>query len=528
MDKLMSLRSLWSEGSPLMKIGAAVALSGLLSLLVVLAWGAKHPTMVPLTAGQPLEEVSRITGRLDELGVTYELAGNGSTVLVEEAQRQRLRVELAGAGMLFKEAPGFELFENSQLQRSDFSERVTYLRALQGELTDTISALPEVQSARVHLNIPKETLFLNESTVPTAAVYLQTRPGMRLSKAQVAGILHLVAGSIDGLEPKNVTLMDENGPLHLSGEDLEDDARSGDEQKDPAEALGLAGQGLVDRILGPGRAVVRVQVQYDEDSSHIERETVEPVSAGRGIPISQEDAEESYVGTRKGGTEEGGGVVAVTEPNANANTEKPSYQQRSNKVQYEINRVREVIERRRGRIARITASVLVDANLKLTPQELTSLSDGVKGAVGFSVDRGDSFSLQAVSFRRDFMEDLTTPAAVAAQPSPMSTKVMALIGALILLIVIAVVLYAVARRRKAAKVAEEGRETVWIDVDQNPLLLEPPALEEPSSSIDLTLGAELPYLEPLMDRESLLREVGAIAAEHPDLVARIIERWLTE
>ncbi len=529
MDKVKNALESWNTAPIAAKVLLATMLSGLLAAVAVVGWSAGQTPKVPLIAGQSLEEVSRVTAKLDELGAPYELAANGSTVLVDEGQRQQLRVELAGAGIMAKQAPGFELFENSQLQRSDFSERVTYLRALQGELAATISEIPEIKSARVHLNIPRETLFMDDATVPTASVLLELNPGMNLSKTQVAGILHLVAGSVDGMKPESVTLMDASGALHLSGESLEEmDQGKGADGQDTAGQLTNAGQTLVDRVLGPGRAVVRVQVQYAEEDSRTERETVEPVSGGRGLPISEEGTEESYLGTRRASAGEGGGVVSVAPSpaprNADSGESKPSYSQKSNKVQYEVNRVKETVERKRGRIARVSASVVVDAGLKLSDKELASLAEGVKGAVGYSNARGDGFSLEAVAFRRDYLEDLSQPvAATAAVPTGSRLGLLAAVA--VGCLALAGLLYALARRKKK-KASAEAAQTVWVDVDQHPPLLEENITSE--STLDLTLPEEIPYLEPLLDREALLREVGALAAEHPDLVARIIERWLTE
>ncbi|GIX47048.1 MAG: flagellar M-ring protein [Candidatus Tectimicrobiota bacterium] len=394
-------------------LGTALAV-GVVSLL----WLAGPPAYRVLYAQLTVEDAAAIAAKLRDLHVPYRLEGDGTTILVPAASVYDLRLQLAAEGLPQGGGAGFELFDQRSLGMTEFMQQLNYRRALQGELARTIAQLAAVQSARVHIVLPEKTLFLEQQERPTASVVLRLVPGRQLSPEQIRGIAHLVASSVEGLRPEDVTLLDSSGRL-LNRQEL------------PASALSLSQaqlaykqtlertleariQTMLEHVLGPGKALARVSA--DLDFQQIER-TEERYDADNPAIRSEQRTQESGSGA---------GFWAIGVPgvpsNVPQNTPPPqppttSTSRQSETVNYELSKVVSKIVAPSGEIRQLSVAVLIDGTYQVqegkrryvprSEEEMAKFRDIVKSAVGYNAARGDQVVVVNVPF--------TTPETDAAQ-----------------------------------------------------------------------------------------------------------------
>lgn len=512
------MRERWEEASPTQKLALAAVLSMVLSVLCTYSLMSGPGEWKPLFSNLDVERASQVVEKLNEMGQPYRLGNNGSLILVPPTAVNRLRLELASAGILEQSDKGFELFEQASLSRSDFSEKVTYLRALQGELSATIASIQKVRKARVHLNLAKNSVFLDQSSQSSAAVYVEMSPGAQLNDKQIKGIISLVANSVEGLDAERVTLFDSTGSLQVSGGDLKEGSIGMASSDDRSAELSRLGQSMVDRILGPGKGFASVRVELDFNERRIERESHSPGADGAGVPLRQENTSEQFEGTRPniaGGTEE---QIPVEEVPANGGAQKPKYIQTSTKTDYAVSKTTEVLEEKPGGVARISASVIVDSNAGLTDEQLNDLAEGVKTAIGLQEERGDKFEIRALPFNREHLEAVEEEIVAAEQERAQQKQILLYIlagigGTVVLSALVGLMLR---RRRK--------RREIWMDVTVDQPDEEPEELDELEGHLDLLLPAEEPEQEPTTDK-LLVRALEEVERD-PASVARLLERWV--
>ena len=516
---LEQLKDKWQNASQTHKLALVAGVCLLMAVLVSYNLAGKSDNWRPLFSNLPPNRASQVVEKLDEMGQPYRLGGDGSIILVPPTSVDRLRLELASAGLLENDSAGFELFESASLSRSDFSERVTYLRALQGELSTTIAAIPSVKKARVHLNLNKKAIFLDQQPEASAAVFVEMTAGAKLNENQIRGIISLVANSVEALDASRVTLFDSTGALQITGADLEQGSATPDgDAEDQSLRLTNLAQSFVDRILGPGKGLASVRVELDYDVRRVERESHDPGADGKGVPLHREDTSETFEGTKPNPaeTDNGGPPVAVAEADGK---EKPKYEQKSTKVDYAVSKTREILEEKPGGVARITASVVVDSNAGLTEEQLKDLAQGVKVAIGLNDTRGDMFELRALPFNREHIEAVNQEIAQAEQATEernqLLLKVLSAVGGSAIL---GILVGLFVRRKKK-------REEVWMDVRVNELEgadEDPAALEE---HLNLLLPAEEPDVIDESIDELLVRALEEVERD-PESIARLLERWI--
>ena len=200
------------------RIMLALVGAGALGVMWALAQWAMSPSMMPIFSGIPMEEVGAMTQRLDEEGISYSLERGGSAITVAEGDVARARVALAQDGYPAGNQPGWELFDQTAWGMTDFTQRVNYRRALEGELERTIGSMRGVESAQVHLAIQKTSILRQNGAAAEASVVVALRSGSRPEQGMVEGIEALVAGSVEGMDKEHVTVLDNSGRL-LSTDD---------------------------------------------------------------------------------------------------------------------------------------------------------------------------------------------------------------------------------------------------------------------------------------------------------------------
>jgi len=259
---------------------AIIAVGVLVTALVygVSQWVTK-PVLVPLLSNVPAASVSKMTTKLTELGISYQLIDGGTTIAVDSASVATARVELAGAGLLDSGRPGLELFDKPAWGMTDFTQKVNFRRAMEGELERNISKIADVKSVQVHLALEDDQIFKQNERPSKASVTLTMASGETPPPATVRGIARLVAGSVGGLTPDNVTVVDERGQAltldnassatGLTSQQLE-------QQRDVEKELKSKIEPLLNATYGSGNARVQVSAQLNFDRIERSTQSIDP------------------------------------------------------------------------------------------------------------------------------------------------------------------------------------------------------------------------------------------------------------
>lgn len=364
-----------------------------------------------------------ITASLDQLGIKHKFSEGGGAILVPTEQVHDARLKLAAQGLPKGGNVGFELMENQKLGVSQFLEQVNFQRALEGELAKSIESVSAVDTARVHLALPKPSVFVRDQQKPTASVLLNLHPGRGLDQLQVSAIVHLVASSVPELLPINVTVVDQAGSL-LSNQERDKDRANGIKSLDPnqlkyVQQLQQSVIKQVESILLPivGEGNVRAEATADVDFSQSEQaaETYKPNSPPEASTIrSQQTSESTGAGNANPSGVPGAlsnqppGVAtapltaeAPGAPGAGTPTQ-PS--QKESTTNYEVDKTVRYEQKSMGGLRRLSVAVVVNyrrniaADGKVTvtpisPAEMVQINNLVKEAMGYNKDRGDSFSV---------------------------------------------------------------------------------------------------------------------------------------
>ena len=396
--------------------GAALVLGVVLFFGRLLA----TPDFKPLMTGMEPADAQSLASRLAAKNIAYQISQDGKTVSVPGDKLDSSRLELASEGMPHSGRLGFELFDKMNWGQTEFDEKVNYQRALEGELERTIQTLRDVESARVHLVMPTESVFLDREREAKASVILRLR-SHQLSPDTQRAIASLVSGAVDKLNPQNVTITDAdtNQPFisHQPGSPA--DAELEDQ-------LSKRLVSTLEPVVGLQRVRASVNVEYDTSSSEENQETYDPKSA---VAVTMQTSEEKTSG---GGSDGGIPGTASNVPNANSPA-KPDEQEaddtvQSSKTQNATYAVDKVVRRTLqpvGRIRRISAALLVDdavevqqangksseTRRKRTPDELKQIEVLAAAVIGLDEKRGDTLAVQNLSFQQ-------LPQQAAPPPSP--------------------------------------------------------------------------------------------------------------
>jgi flagellar M-ring protein FliF len=532
--------------------GVGLALMGFFAFLIM---RAAAPQMVPLFTDLSVEDSSAIIKDLERQGIPYDIKNDGGIVLVPKEQVPRLRMKLAESGLPKGGGVGYEIFDKSDaLGATSFVQNINHLRALEGELARTIRAIDRVQQARVHLVLPERPLFSRDKAEPSASIVLKVRGA--LEQQQVRAIRHLVASAVNGLKPQRVSIIDEAGRLLADGNG--DDLAGGstaDERKASAEQrLRQNVEAIVTSVVGPGRAQVRVNVDFDFNRVTQTTDRFDPES--RVVRSSQTREELSGANdSAAAAVSVGNDLPGGTQRQAQGQDGQPQQRDQNRKteevVNYEISRTTktEVIEG--GRINRLSVAVVVDGSYAKndkgemvyqprTQEEIDRIAALVRSTVNFDAKRGDQVEVANLRLAE-------TPAVPVAEPAGFMgmfqfTKddimrgielgVMALLGLLALLLVVRPMLRrimaqpapqtpAIAGYPNLAALGFPGAAgaAMAAPVEQAPL--PPPQPSRTSTMIDIA------QVQGQVHAQSV-QKVGDLADKNPNETAAIVRAWLHE
>lgn len=394
-------------------VGGVVALSVILFASLILV--ANKTDYRPLFANLTGEDAGEIVKKLKEQKIPYRIEGDGKAILVPADKVYDLRLSLASEGLPQGGGVGFEIFDRKNFGVTEFVQKLNYQRALQGELSRTISQLAGVEQARVHLAIPEKSLFKEEEKPATASVVLKLKSARALRENEVQGIIHLVSSSIEGMDPEKVTVLDSRGKI-LSRVGSSDPAGKMSSamlemqhsyEKTVEERL----QGLLDKAVGTGKSVAKVNAVFDFKQVEKYEERYDPEATA----VRSEQRTEEKNGTA--------GVVSGI-PGVQSNTGKatplpPAVPQNQGSksdetMNYEVSRTTSRIIEPVGTLSKISVAILVDGKTEGTPgaegaakakyvprsaDELQKIESLVKSAVGFNTERGDQVTVANIPFQ---------------------------------------------------------------------------------------------------------------------------------
>jgi len=487
------------------KVGALlVAVILVLGLVMAARWAAR-PRYRVLFSGLEGQEVSKVLAKLDEQKVDYRV--EGSAILVPQDKVDKLRMELSMEGVPSGGKVGYEVFDSTGFGASEFSQKVNYQRALEGELSRTISSLEQVEAADVHIVLPEEGIFSSGDRKATASVLVKLKPGQKLGSGQVEGVRNLVAGAVLGLKPEDVAVVDESGNTLTGGESSMAQAATQLEALQAYRAYFESSlQEVVDRVVGRGKGIVKAHVSVDFSQSVTQQESYKPPTEG-GLPSSQQTFEEVY----NNGSTGTAGVPGTGSniPDYQSLTQGGSgaaYQKRETKTEYENNR--EVTEKTSppGKITGVSLAVLVDQGVE--PTTVSALEDALAAAAGIDPGRGDIIAVQQVPFDTSYQEEAQAVLAKAEGGRRLMEWVR--IGALVLLAGLAALFLV----RKLKRVRKRLAEMPLAELTATQALEEAVEKARPM----LTGTAKSP----------ILASIEMFANQRPDEVAKVLRAMLRE
>ncbi len=363
------------------------AIAGIFTLVTVV----NRPTYGTLFSNLAPADAAKIVEKLQEKKILYQLEDNGKTVLVPKDMIYDVRLSLAAEGLPQSSIIGYEIFDRTNLGVSDFVQKINYRRALEGEIARTILQLEEVEGARVHIVVPEKALFKEDEKATTASIILKLKSGKNLRKESIQGVVHLIASSVEGLDPGNITIVDSRGTMLSDSEkpnSLSAKTSSQYEMQQKVENyLAQKAQNMLEGVVGPGNA--RVQVTAELDFRQVER-TLEQYDPDKTVVRNEQVTEEKNV------------LKDSVQPSTRS----------SIVTNYEVNKTLERVIENVGGIRRLSVAAIVNGTRvdvvkdgqqsseyrPRKPEEVDQLNEIVKRAVGFDPKRNDEVSVVNLPF----------------------------------------------------------------------------------------------------------------------------------
>ncbi|ABK52614.1 flagellar M-ring protein FliF [Acidothermus cellulolyticus 11B] len=523
LDRIRAVFGEFTAGQKM--VTALIVLALVIGAVLFRSWAAK-PSYAPLFSNLAASDAAAITDKLNSLKEPYRLADGGSTILVPQKDVYQLRLDMAKANLPASSQSGFSLLDKGGITTSEFQQNVAYQQALESELAKTIEAINGVQSAIVNIVLPQTDVFTQDSSKPTASVLVTTQPSSTLTPEQVQAIVHLVASSVEGLNPADVTVADSQGHvLSAPGMDGQLSAASTLQDQQTAayeQRVAQAVQNLLQPLVGPGHVVVQVNAALNFDTKSTTSETyLQPSPGTTPIPLSQSWSYETYSGTNQAATGIlGPDNIAVPTPSPSPGT----YQSQSATVDNAIGRVVEEVKTAPGSVERLSVAVLLDSAAAKNVN-LTDVKNLVTSAAGVQTSRGDSVSVATMPF--DTSQQAAEKKALAAAQKAQSMN--KLVGyakdAVIALIVLGIIFFFLRRAKKAAEVSpilslaervelEEARRRAALGGGDGAERKEIPSGQKPADRLEITTP--------------LAAEIGELVERQPEEVAQLLRGWLAD
>ncbi|HIP60036.1 MAG TPA: flagellar basal body M-ring protein FliF [Campylobacterales bacterium] len=486
--------------------------------------------------------------QLEKDNVPYKILNEG-TIKVPKDFVYKERITIAALGIPKNSKVGFELFDKQDFGETDFAQKIKYLRALEGELARTIGSLTPIEDAKVHIALPKESVFVEKATMPTASVILNINPNMKLSNKQIIGIKNLIAASVTKLSTENVKIVNQEGePLGTQTDDgFESDLVLAQiKYKSDYER---AYEKKIEKVLAPilgglDKVVAKVTIDFDFE----QRDTVSEFYDPESVVRSEQSTEESKEG---GSTKESGGVpgaisnIGPVQGVENDKKEGEKYEKSSTTTNYEISKKVTNIKGEFAKIRRITASVVIDGKyipkkdeegnplqeleyVALEGSEIEAITNIVKNSFGYSQKRGDEVAVSNFEFNpisaqkpKDMAENISNIATNYINPFlPLLKYLMA--GLLLFIFYRKIIIPFGERMLEEYNVEEEMIDEIEIEEDQE----DTDAMKEYNEAkkkAEEELGIKSGMDEEELKHEVLLQKIRSEIEQNPEDAAKLLK-----
>ncbi|MEV6297984.1 flagellar basal-body MS-ring/collar protein FliF [Actinoplanes sp. NPDC051861] len=491
-------------------------------------WAAK-PSYQILFNNLSTKDASAIVESLQKSGTSYELANDGQTILVPRDQVNNLRLQLSGEGLPNDEGTGYSLLDQQGITTSDFMQHANYQRALEGELAKTIKSIDGVEAATVHLVMPQEDVFTDDQSKPTASVLVASKASNPLEEPQVQSIVHLVASSVEGLDPTQVTVADSEGRMLSTGggNAVATGGSNTSEQQTAAfqNRLNSSLQRMLDNLVGKGNAVVTTNADLDFDQTETRSKTY---SADPAVPAQSESVNtETYTGSGTGN----GGVLGpdnIQVPSGNGTGQYASKNEVRNR---QLNEVQEVRRNAPGGINRLNVSVLLNSTVA-GGVDANQVQQLIGAAAGIDATRGDTIAVASMPFDTSAAQAAKDELAAAAAAETQA-KQMTLIKTGALLFVVLALIFLAWRANKRAKKRQQLTEEERRHLEEMQAALE----AQRQAELDMTAAGvgmpmnmlESPEAQTRNDeaREERHKEIEELVRDKPEETAALIRSWMS-
>ncbi|WP_108627138.1 flagellar basal-body MS-ring/collar protein FliF [Acidovorax sp. 107] len=527
-----------------MRLGAGVAL--LVAAAVAAVVMGRQPDYRVLFSNLGDKDGGAVVAQLSQMNVPYKYSEGGGAILIPAERVHDVRLRLATQGLPKGSVAGFELMESSKFGMTQFQERLNFQRGLEGELTRSIQALSSVQSARVHLALPNQNGFFREQQKPSASVLVSLHPGRILDRAQLAGIVHLVASSVPELAPSAVSVLDDTGKLLSQSPDSTAGAEINAQQLLYVQQLEQQYSRRIMDILEPvvGRDNVKAQVTAEVDFSQTEStsEQFRPNQTPDSSAVRSQQVLESRGSATKTATGVPGAVAnqppapsaapingANPAPNAGGQqgTEEQS-NKRESTTNYEVDKTVKVVRGSTGAVKRLSAAVVVNyqsaedkgktVTKALTPEQIEQMTALVRETIGFNRERGDSVNLMNTPFQVTAVPATDTPLWKQPEVVDLAKTFAWPVGAVLFAALVLMGLVRPALKGAAPAKAGGAKSVAGGQLDA----LEAETPERPALAAPVRKDEVL----PATPEQLRLEDARTLAKENPVAVANILKTWL--
>jgi flagellar M-ring protein FliF len=500
------------------------------------------------------EEAGTVIAKLKDLKVPYQLADSGKTIKVPATRVDELKIQLASEGLPQSGKIGFEIFDKTNLGMTEFLEKVSYKRALEGELARTIQSLKEISQVRVHLVLPKESLFQEKSEPTKASVVVKLNSGKQLNETMVSGIVHLVSSAVEGLDPQNVTVVDSSGRLLSAQAGTSEEALTNGQM----ELKGRAEKDLINKvvgilepIVGQGKVKANASVVLDFSRSEQTEEKYDPQTPTTPVRSQQRSEEGSGpAGPVNGGIPGTTSNQAVPAPKVTpiAGGGGSTSYRKSELTNYEIGKLVRHTVNPFGEVKKMSVAVIVDDAVKVetaqngtqvkkpaarSADELRKLKDLVAAAIGVDNTRGDLLTVENIAFDNPFGLEDTKPTVYEKWKDLIQPAIK--YGAFLLLFLL---VYMLLIRPVTKKVfapvnqvlsPEELEQKALAEGPSGPLALEAPkTVKELEAALEAEESAiPLPKMD-LRKADILKQRILEMLQKEPENGAQLLRVWLSE
>ena len=522
--------------------GAALLVAAAVAAIVL----GRQPDYKVLFSNLNDKDGGAVVAQLSQMNVPYKYTEGGGAILIPADRVHDVRLRLATQGLPKGSVAGFELMESNKFGMTQFQERLNFQRGLEGELTRSIQALSSVQSARVHLALPNQNGFFREQQKPSASVLVSLHPGRILDRAQLAGIVHLVASSVPELAPSAVSVLDDTGKLLSQSPDSTAGAEINAQQLLYVQQLEQQYSRRIMDILEPvvGRDNVKAQVTAEVDFSQTEStsEQFRPNQTPDSSAVRSQQVLESRGSATKTATGVPGAVanqppapsaapINGANPAPNAGGQQGTEEQtnkRESTTNYEVDKTVKVVRGSTGAVKRLSAAVVVNyqsaedkgktVTKALTPEQIEQMTALVRETIGFNRERGDSVNLMNTPFQVTAVPTTDTPLWKQPEVVDLAKTFAWPVGAVLFAALVLMGLVRPALKGSAPAKATAAKPVAGGQLDaleaETP---ERPALAAPSRKDEVL---------PATPEQLRLEDARVLAKENPVAVANILKTWL--